>query len=246
MMEMSTMKQIRIAALVTTLMLAGCGQAPSATGDSRVAVGAAAAGKSQTALQRHVAYFDRNGDGLIKPSESMQAIKDLGVGAIEGRVLATGLHAVLGPKTSGKLTTDITIANIHVGVHPGSINFDQQGQFKPAQFQAMFADYDTNRSGALSRSEVFAMLKARKKTAVSYTLSRTAFTVLLAVASDTEDKAAKGAEPALSRARMQAFYDGSLFPTIAKERASQARQRAVDLQGVELSPPTEAIEHPMP
>jgi peroxygenase len=229
----------RAAALSLVLLVAGCGQAPSPIGGARDASPVAAAGtpKAETALQRHVQYFDDNGDGLIVPAETIKGARALGVGAIQARLLAVGLHGALGPKSSGKMTTEIRIANIHRGVHPGSINFDQNGEFKPAQFQAMFADYDTDRSGALSRGEIAEMLKRRKKTAASYYLSKTAFSVLLAVAGDVREGQAK--EPALSRSRLQAFYDGSLFPTIARERAAAAKPD-VELDGAELHVPAEA------
>lgn len=229
--------KLRLAALSLVFVLSGCGQSPTATGSARVAGAAAAAGKAETSLMRHVRYFDRNGDGVIKPAETIEGAKGLGVNAVVAHGLALGLHAGLGPKTSGKLSTEIRIENIHMGVHAGSINFDEQGNFKPAQFEAMFAEYDTNRSGALSRSEVFAMLKARKKSAVSYNLSKTAFSVLLAVASDGHEAAGKADEPALSKARMQGFYDGTLFYTVAQERQAKAKAAPVDLEGVSLHTP---------
>jgi peroxygenase len=235
--------KLRLAALSLLFVLSGCGQSPTATGDARVAGAAAAAGKAETSLMRHVRYFDKNGDGVIKPAETVQGAKGLGVNAVVAHGLALGLHASLGPKTSGKMSTEIRIENIHMGVHAGSINFDEKGHFKPAQFEAMFAEYDTNRSGALSRSEVFAMLKARKQSAMSYNLAKTAFTVLLAVASDTDEAAGKKTEPALSKARMQGFYDGSLFYTVAKERTQKKTEAApIELDGAGLHAPEGATE----
>lgn len=216
-----TFRPIVAAALL--LALTGCGQAPVSPTAATAGPTAltAQAGKAQTPLQKHVAYFDTNHDGLIKLDESVPALRALGLGPVTARLFAAGVHGALGPKTSGRMTTEIKIAMIHTGVHAGSINYDSEGKFKAASFVAMFKDYDTNQSGALSKSEVQAMLKARKASNVTYALSSTAFKVLFAVAADSTDGQGGDAEPALTRARMTAFYDGTLFTAIAKAKRGE-------------------------
>lgn len=231
-------------ALLLTAFVAGCGKAAIAPAADPAAKASATA-KQDTSLQRHVRYFDRNGDGIIKFKESVQGIEALGLGAVAARLFATGVHGALGPKTSGRVTSDIRIANIHVGVHPGSVNFKQDGHFRPESFARMFEEFDLNRSGSLSKSEIQAMLRAKKKTAVSYHLSRTAFTVLVAVAGDTQEAKGRDSDKALSRKRLEAFYDGSLFYQIAAERGKQRDAVPVDVSDVDLTPTPEAASVPM-
>uniref|UniRef100_A0A0E0A7R6 EF-hand domain-containing protein n=1 Tax=Oryza glumipatula TaxID=40148 RepID=A0A0E0A7R6_9ORYZ len=76
---------------------------------------------NMTALQKHVSFFDRNKDGVITPSETIEGVVAIGCDFAFARDLAASVHAGLGPKTSPKDAPlphlSIYINNIYRGMH---------------------------------------------------------------------------------------------------------------------------------
>ncbi|KAF2926129.1 hypothetical protein DAI22_06g103300 [Oryza sativa Japonica Group] len=76
---------------------------------------------NMTALQKHVSFFDRNKDGIITPSETIEGVVAIGCDFAFARDLAASVHAGLGPKTSPKDAPlphlSIYINNIYRGMH---------------------------------------------------------------------------------------------------------------------------------
>ena len=166
------------------------------------------------ALQRHINFFDKNGDGVIHIDETTLGLRQLGLGRVKARAAATVIHLLLGPKTSGTLTTHISVAGIHLGKHGSDTGaYDAQGRFVPEAFERMFAQFDVNKSGSLSAVEIKAMIAANGKLRPGDgKASSTEFDLLLMVASDRME----GMSRAISRERLRRFYDGSLFYELAK------------------------------
>ncbi|EMS47113.1 hypothetical protein TRIUR3_10867 [Triticum urartu] len=52
-----------------------------------------------TALQKHVAFFDADNDGIVSFFETEQGLRAIGLGAAEATVKATLINGVIGPKT---------------------------------------------------------------------------------------------------------------------------------------------------
>uniref|UniRef100_A0A8R7RDT1 EF-hand domain-containing protein n=1 Tax=Triticum urartu TaxID=4572 RepID=A0A8R7RDT1_TRIUA len=52
-----------------------------------------------TPLQKHVAFFDRNKDGVIHPSETYEGFRAIGCGVALSAFSAVFINGLLGPKT---------------------------------------------------------------------------------------------------------------------------------------------------
>ncbi|KAL9679388.1 hypothetical protein QQ045_017247 [Rhodiola kirilowii] len=74
-----------------------------------------------TALKKHVAFFDRNGDGVIYPRETYQGFRAIGCGVALSAISAVLINSALSKKTRpGKgfsMSLPIEIDNIKFAKH---------------------------------------------------------------------------------------------------------------------------------
>jgi hypothetical protein len=86
----------------------------------------------------------------------------------------------------------------------------------------MFATYDTNKDDALSWPELKVMIDANAKRDKTNTIAAQGeFRLLLQLATDGTATEGGKTVPTISKKRLLAFYDGSLFFTIAAERKAR-------------------------
>ncbi|CAN6239517.1 unnamed protein product [Urochloa humidicola] len=206
------------AALPLLLLLA----AASFGGHAAAAAGGAAPGPGagMTELQKHVAFFDRDHDGIITYDETSQGLQDVGLGAVAAKASAALINAALGPKTrpdnanSSSSNMDIYIANIQKGKHGSDTGaYDAQGRFVPAKLDEMFAKHAKTVPNALTQDEVEEMLKAnRESNDVSGWLGAKAEWEMLY-------KLAKDKDGRLPKDTVRAVYDGSLFYQLAGKKS---------------------------
>lgn len=125
----------------------------------------AGAPATPTALQIHLSFFDKDGDGLITRTETVLSLRQLGLSSGKASAAALVIHLFLGPKTTGSWSSlDVSVKNIKLGKHGSDTGaFDAEGRFVPAAFERMFAEFDANRSGSLSEAELLAMIAANAK-----------------------------------------------------------------------------------
>lgn len=174
-----------------------------------------------TPLQKHVAYFDGNDDGKITIGETRKGLADLGMGGVSRFFASIVIVLGLGKQTSGKFS-EVDVANIHKGKHDSDTDvYDADGNFDPKEFEKMWATWDKDRSGSLSDAEFTAMRTARKESKLGAFAASQEFGLLTKLAADGKEKVGDRYEPAISRARMEQFYDGSLFGKLAAERAAK-------------------------
>jgi len=184
-----------------------------------VALAAPAPAAELTALQKHVSFFDGDGDGLISRFETTLSLRRLGMSNVKATAAALVIHLALGPATTGRWgSLDVSVKDIKLGKHGSDTGaFDAQGRFVPEAFERMFADFDANRSGSLCEAELTAMTAANSKLRPGgESASKAEFQLLLLLAADASEDAGGKPVPALSRTRLQEFYDGSLFFKLAK------------------------------
>jgi peroxygenase len=165
-----------------------------------------------TALQRHVAYFDWNGDGLITVVEDYQGLRGLGIDPVLSTTFATFINGLLGTPTRGFPSLTIDLRGIASGVHGSDSGiYDSEGRFVAEAFERLFLDWDLDDSGGLDPIELAArtIRDADLFDVFGVAISGAEFGLLFAVAAEDGE---------LSRARMRAFYDGTLFYTLADER----------------------------
>jgi len=171
----------------------------------------------RTPLQRHVDFFDRNGDGSTTVSETYQGLRALGVGRALSGAAALGINLGLARKT-GAAWYSLTINNnlIHQAKHDSDTDvYDEQGQLSPQKFEEMFKKHDKDQDQALSKAEIDAMIESNKESRIGRIASSGEFGLLLRLAGEANPQG----EKVLTRARLESFYDGSLFYQLANERA---------------------------
>ncbi|KAL6867404.1 hypothetical protein ACP4OV_015428 [Aristida adscensionis] len=118
--------------------------------------------RGMSVLQQHVAFFDRNGDGVIYPWETLQGLRAIGCGlpvSFVGSIL-------INPTQPGWLPSpllSIYIKNIHKGKHGSdSETYDTEGRFDPSKFDAIFSKYSRTQPNALTKEELMSMLKGNR------------------------------------------------------------------------------------
>lgn len=186
-----------------------------------VAPVAAPAKPKPTALQGHVDFFDRNKDGIIKQEETKQGLRDIGLPKIFSGAAALAIHKGLTPTVPN--SSDIDVSKIHTTKHDSDTDaFDAQGHHVASKMAGIMK-HDVNHSGSLSWSELKTMIKANKETTTGAIAAVGEFGLLHVLGADTTEPGSKPGKTvkAVSRARLESVYDGTLFPNLAAERAAK-------------------------
>ncbi|PCI40639.1 MAG: hypothetical protein COB53_00505 [Elusimicrobia bacterium] len=175
-----------------------------------------------TALQKHVSFFDRNGDGIITVSETRFRLRQLGFSWTKSAFLSFVIHAGLAKSTSASWTDALllrlSVEKMHLGIHAADTGiYDEHGNFVPEAFKRLFADHAKTDPAFLTESEFQNMITAnakRRPGALGKFAAKQEFGLLLDIASDGK----LGEERTISRSRMEGFYDGTLLYTLVGER----------------------------
>ncbi|PWA88826.1 caleosin-related, EF-hand domain pair [Artemisia annua] len=123
----------------------------------------------QNVLRKHVAFFDRNNDGVIYPWETFQGFRAIGSGIILSSVAAVFINVGLSSKTRpGKKFPDllfpIEIKNINMAKHGSdSGSYDTHGRFVASKFEEIFINYARTNSDALTACEVDEFVKGNRE-----------------------------------------------------------------------------------
>jgi peroxygenase len=192
-----------------------------------MADGGSAARGSYTALQRHVAYFDGDDDGLVGWRETYRGIRALGTGVGWSAVLAAIIVLALGKLTGGGWTT-VRIANIHRGKHPSDTGvFDAAGELVLPRFQALFASVaQSSAPDRISFVEFRAFMKLGPQSAVGNFFSWAEAKLFFCVATDCTKREGAAEVPAIRERTLLRFYRGELLPRIARLRKLRAERAA--------------------
>lgn len=172
----------------------------------------------QNVLQKHVAFFDQNNDGIIYPWETFQGFREIGCGLLLSSVAALFINMGLSSKTRpGKfpsLLFPIEIKNIHKAKHGSDSGvYDSEGRFVPSKFEEIFSKNARTNSFALTSDELMGMLKSNRepKDYKGWLASYTEWKILYVLCKDKNGL--------LQKDTVRAVYDGSLFEQMAKENA---------------------------
>lgn len=180
---------------------------------------ASTAKPDQTPLQRHVAFFDRDQDGLIRVGETRQGLKALGLGGIQAALSAMVIHLGLSKTWEGFMK--IAVDRIAQGKHDSDTDaFDEKGEIDQARLKQIMT-YDANGSGSVSASELSTMIAANKESRAGQLASKAEFGLLVRLGADTTETENGKDVPAVSQAQLASLYDGTLFYRIAESRKSE-------------------------
>ncbi|KAJ6807595.1 putative peroxygenase 4 [Iris pallida] len=192
-------------------------------GEEKMDGGGSGGGEIMTALQKHVAFFDRNKDGIIYPSETYQGFRAIGCGIPLSAFAAAFINGFLGPKTKpGKypsLRFPIYVKNISKGKHGSDSDaYDSEGRFVPAKFEDIFSKHAHTHPNALTSEELSTMLKENRdpKNYAGWVASWIEWKILYSLCKDKNGL--------LQKDTVRGAYDGSLFLQMEKERASPQKK----------------------
>ena len=178
---------------------------------------------ADTTLQRHVSFFDDNGDRGVDVAECARGLRALGlpIGVAEAAALA--IVVPLSLQTRGSLLAmNVDIDKIQKSMHDGDTGIlDKQGRFNARRFDKVFGAHSTvdcNGDKAFTATELTKMIRANRETLAGYVAAIAEWQLLLMIAADTHAVEGDHSVPALSVTRIKSFYDGTLFYKLARER----------------------------
>nr|CAD1826742.1 unnamed protein product [Ananas comosus var. bracteatus] len=160
-----------------------------------------------TPLQKHVAFFDRNKDGLVYPWETYQGFRAIGCGVALSSASALLINGFLGPKT--RLGTcpspllPIYVKNIQKGKHGIRGDLKKHAHTNP---------------NALTSKELNEMLKGNRipRDHSGWVAAWTEWKILYLLCKDKDGL--------LQKETIRAVYDGGLFVKMEQERASSKKK----------------------
>ena len=164
------------------------------------------------ALQRHIAFFDLNQSGKINLRETTTSLGDLGLAPVLAYPAAMAIHAAMATPSSGHPSLTIDLSGIEAGIHGSDSGlYGNDGEFIPERFDAWFQKWDRDANGALDGAELANRLYQESDLLDVFGVfaSGGEYAVLYLVAAESGK---------ISKERMLALYDGSLFYRLAIAR----------------------------
>ncbi|KAK6931628.1 Caleosin-related [Dillenia turbinata] len=173
----------------------------------------------QNVLAKHVAFFDKNHDGIVYPWETFQGFREIGAGLLlsiaSGFVINIGLSQKTRPGKFPSLLFPIEIKNIQKAKHGSDSGvYDSEGRFVPEKFEQIFARHARTNANALTGDELKEMIKSNRepKNYTGWFAGYVEWKILYDLCKDQNGL--------LQKDTIRAVYDGSLFDKMAKERAA--------------------------
>ncbi|KAK9276751.1 hypothetical protein L1049_006287 [Liquidambar formosana] len=122
----------------------------------------------QNVLQKHVAFFDRNQDGIVYPWETFKGFRAIGCDIFLSTASAFLINIALSHKTRpGKfpsLLFPIEVKNIQRAKHGSDSGvYDTEGRFVPSKFEEIFGKHARTNANTLTSDELMGMLKANRE-----------------------------------------------------------------------------------
>lgn len=178
---------------------------------------------TDTTLQRHVSFFDDNGDRGVDFAECTRGLKALGLPGGVAEAVALAIVVPLSIQTrSSLLAMSVDINKIHKSRHDSDTGIlDRHGRFNATRFDNVFGRHSTadcNGDKAFTATELTQVISANRETLLGTLVSIAEWRLLLALAADTHVVEDRKTVPALSVARLKSFYRGTLFYRLARTR----------------------------
>ncbi|GAA5942975.1 caleosin family protein [Sporobolomyces koalae] len=135
--------------------------------DGTVEGGWAKKHKDETVLQQHVAFFDRDSDGIIWPYDTFIGFYDLGYALVWCILAVFLIHPTFSYFTLSSWIPDpffrVRVKTIHRARHGSDTGtYDEQGRFSPAKFEEIFHRFDQGDKGGLTFMEGLAMIRENR------------------------------------------------------------------------------------
>lgn len=179
----------------------------------------------RTPLEKHAAFFDLDGDGILTVNHTRRRLVQLGIGGARAAVVALLIHVGLSNSTSDSWTDvallRIRVANIQKGIHAGDTGvYDKDGYFNAVEFERMFSEFAKSNPNRLNEDEILALREANSKRRPGFLGkigAQAEFDLLLDIAADGTEQVGDRSLRTISRAQLRSFYDGTLLYRLVGE-----------------------------
>lgn len=127
----------------------------------------AAEHRHQTVVQQHCEYWDDDHDGIIWPQDTYRGCRNFGWSPPLALIAAFIINFNLSyPTVPGYLPDPffrIWVDRVYKDKHGSdSMTYDNEGRFKPQNFEDIFAKYDRDDKGGLDISDTWRFLKGQR------------------------------------------------------------------------------------
>jgi hypothetical protein len=185
--------------------------------------------RARSALEQHARYFDPDHDESVTPKQTLRGMTDLGLPWLLAAPLSLVINGFLGYLTRQKPSLSISVPDIARGKHPFESGvFGPGGQLDEAAFAELFLPPNAREPrDRLTYSELRALVVKRgdpkRPFGLAGSLAARVFSAaevytLFCLASDCQKLIGDSVQPAMSRKNLRRFYEGRLFPLLARRR----------------------------
>jgi hypothetical protein len=182
--------------------------------------------RGRTALELHARYFDPDHDEAVTPKQTLQGMTDLGLPWLIAAPLTLLINGFLGYLTRQKASLSISVPDIARGKHPFESGvFGEGGRLNEAAFEELFTAPNARAPrDRVTYRELRGLVLKRTHAPLSIPsllarlFSAAEVFTLFCLASDCQKLVGDQVLPAMSRKNLRRFYEGRLFPLLARRR----------------------------
>jgi Ca2+-binding EF-hand superfamily protein len=166
-------------------------------------------------LAQHVRFFDADGDGIIKRRELRSRLLLLGLPRWRATFSSLIFGVFRGPKSSGRWTTDINVAELQRSILRGSTGvFDRDGHATVQRVNELLDRLDPEETGRVTNHRIDVVCREDAASRRDYRDTRAGWQLFMTVARNRD---ADG-NPYLTRDQVRSLYNGTFFYEVALER----------------------------